>query len=172
MKGYQRGMSRGAAARQDIVRRDIPIRNLAVTMTDATTAGSWGTAVVAGLPQGNILILGAVLSGMQLVKGNANLIDAFVATLALGSAPTADATLASGEVDIIPATAQSAAASGTLSGARAASTATQNGVILDNTDGSLELNLNVTVPDASSTANSSFTVNGTLHIAYIVLGDD
>lgn len=172
MKGYQRGMSRGAAARQDVVRRDIPIRNLAVTMTDATTAGSWGTAVVAGLPQGNILILGAVLSGVQLVKGSANLIDAFVATLALGSDPTADATLGSGEVDVIPATAQSAATGGTLSGARVASTATQNGTIIDNTAGDKELNLNVTVPDASSTGNSSFTVNGALHIAYIVLGDD
>ena len=34
------------------------------------------------------------------------------------------------------------------------------------------LNLNVTVPDASSTGNSSFTVTGVLHLAYIVLGDD
>jgi hypothetical protein len=172
MKGYQRGMSRGAKARDDVVRSDIPLKNVAVTMTDATTAGSWGTAVVAGLPQGNILILGAVLSQVQLVKGSAALIDAFVATLALGSDPTADATLSAGEVDIIPATAQSAATGGTLTGARVVSTATQNGTIIDNTAGDKELNLNVTVPDASSTGNSSFTVNGVLHLAYIVLGDD
>jgi hypothetical protein len=141
-------------------------------MTDATTAGSWGTAVVSGLPQGNILLLGALLSQASLVKGSAALIDAFVATIALGSDPTADATLSAGEIDIIPATAQSAATTGTLSGVRVASTATQNGVIIDNTAGDKELNLNVTVPDASSTGNSSFTVNGVLHLAYIVLGDD
>lgn len=45
--------------------------------------------------------------------------------------------------------------------------------ILDNTDGSLELNLNLLIDDANISADSqSLTASGELHIVYSVLGDD
>ena len=171
MKGLPRSRARGSKVASPIVKANIRLA-LTMTTTDAGAAGAWGTAVVGDFPDGNILLLGAVLSNIKLVKGSAALIDAFVATLAVGAAPTADATLNGAEVNIVPATAQSAATTGTLTGGRAASTGTESGVVLDNTDGSLELNLNASLPDASSTGNSSLIITGVLHLSYIVLGDD
>ena len=91
-------------------------------------------------------------------------------TPVIGSAPTADATLSGSEVDIIASTALGAATAGVSPRARGTN-ATQ--VILDNTDGSLELNLNLLIDDANISADSqSLTASGELHIVYSVLGDD
>ena len=50
---------------------------------------------------------------------------------------------------------------------------TANGAIFNNTDGSLELNLNVLVDDADIDADDiPCTADGELFIAYIMLGDD
>jgi hypothetical protein len=45
--------------------------------------------------------------------------------------------------------------------------------ILDNTDGSLEINLNVLINDASISADAqAATADGYIVLSYIVLGDD
>jgi hypothetical protein len=140
-------------------------------MSVADGAPGFGTAVLSGLPQGNLLILGAVLY-LQFTKGNANISATFNGDYSLGSAPTADGVLAGAEVDLIPSTSTVPAVSGTSSDNRATSATATSGLILDNTDGSLELNLNLLVDDADISGASTMTASGALHLAYCVLGDD
>lgn len=163
-----KGLPRSLAHANIGVSKNIPVRNLAIRTTGATGVG-FGTSVIRDLPEGNILLLGAV-AYLQFTKLDAETTATFDGDFAIGSAPTADATLSGGEVDIIPSTALGAATAGVSPMVRATN-ATQ--VILDNTDGSLELNLNLLIDDASVSADDQdFTVNGVVTLAYIVLGDD
>lgn len=163
-----KGLPRSLAHANIGVSKNIPVRNLAVRTTGATGVG-FGTAVIRDLPEGNILLLGAV-AYLQFTKLDAGTLATFDGDYAIGSAATADATLSGAEVDIIPSTALGAATAGVSPMARGAN-ATQ--VILDNTDGSLELNLNLLIDDASVSADDQdFTVSGVVTLAYIVLGDD
>lgn len=150
-------------------RQDIPIQGLTVAMTGTTGVG-WGTGVIQGLPEGNILLLGALLN-CKITEASASISDTFDGDIAIGSAPTADATLSGAEVDIIPSTATPQAVS-SVSTVRAPSTTTENGSILDNTAGSLELNLNLLIDDADISGDDNVTIDGVLHIVYAVLGDD
>jgi len=163
-----KGLPRSLAHANIGVSKNIPVRNLAIRTTGASGVG-FGTAVIRDLPEGNLLLLGAV-AYLQFTKLDAGTIATFDGDYALGSAPTADATLNGAEVDIVPSTALGAATAGVSPFARGAN-ATQ--VILDNTDGSLELNLNLLIDDASVSADDQdFTVNGVVTLALIVLGDD
>lgn len=163
-----KGLPRSLAHANIGVSRNIPVRNLAIRTTGATGVG-YGTAVIRDLPEGNILLLGAI-AYLQFTKLDAGTTATFDGNYAIGSAPTADATLSGAEVDIIPSTALGAATAGVSPMVRGAN-ATQ--VMLDNTDGSLELNLNLLIDDAAVSADDQdFTVNGVVSLAYIVMGDD
>jgi hypothetical protein len=171
-KGLPRSLSRGAAGRQEVFRIDIEVPADSFVITDPGAAIGWGTLRLAGLPEGNLLFLGAVLSNLEFTKGDADIIDAFNGDFALGTAPTADNVLAGTEVDLIASTAMAVGVSGVSAGNRGISTATEHGLILDNTAGTMEVNLNVLVDDISISADSSFTLRGSLHMAMVVLGDD
>lgn len=163
-----KGLPRSLAHANIGVSRNIPVRNLAIRTMGATGVG-YGTAVIRDLPEGNILLLGAI-AYLQFTKLDAGTTATFDGDYAIGSAPTADATLSGAEVDIIPSTALGAATAGVSPMVRGAN-ATQ--VMLDNTDGSLELNLNLLIDDAAVSADDQdFTVNGVVSLAYIVMGDD
>lgn len=167
-KGLQRSLSRGPAQSQALIKASIPIA-LAVAMTGASGIG-YGTAVIGDMPEGNILILGAVLDVTIDDDGSANIVDTFNGDVAVGSAPTADATLSGAEVDIIPSTAVGPAVSGSAA-VRAVTDSDISGDVLDNRDGTLEFNLQVLVDDADISADDPVNVEGFLHIAYTVLGD-
>lgn len=167
-KGLPRTMSRGKATSQEIIKQTLRI-NTAISVDGATGVG-FGTAVIGGFPEGNILILGAV-SYVKITKDStATGIQAtFDGDYSIGSAPTADVTLSGAEVDIIPSTALGAATSGVSPNVRG-SNATQ--VMLNNNDGSLELNLNLLIDDANISADDQLvTATGELYILYSVLGD-
>lgn len=168
MKGLPRSLSRSAAG-SGSSGKTVPIKDLAIRTTGATGVG-FGTAVIRGLPEGNILLLGAV-AYLQFTKLDAGTIATFDGDYSIGTVPTADVDVSDpGEDDIIPSTALGAATAGVSPMVRG-SNATQ--VILDNTDGSLEVNLNLLIDDASVSADDQdFTVSGVLSLAYIVLGDD
>lgn len=169
-KGLPRSMSRGRATQQEIIRLQIPIRNLVVPITDPGAAVAYGGAAIQGLPQGNILVLGAV-ANLQVTAG-ANITATFTGNFSVGHAITADATLSANEISLVPSTALVAGVAGVSNGNRGVSTPTQTGVVIDNTDQTLNANLNVTIADAAISATSSVTVNGVLYLAFIVLGDD
>lgn len=170
-KGLPRSLGRGAAQRQDIVRQVVNI-NQTVAVTAAGAAVGFGAAVIGELPEGNILFLGAVgyvqLSGSG---SDANLDATWDGDFSVGTAPTADVTLSGAEIDILPSTALGAATAEVSPRVRAVN-ATQ--AIFDNTDGSLELNLNVLI-DAINIVDGStvnLTARGTLQLAYVVMLDD
>lgn len=170
MKGLPRSLARGTPAVAAIQKLSIPVRNLALNVVDG--APGYGTAVVAGLPQGNLLYLGAV-AYLQFSTSDADITATFDGDYSIGTVPTADSDLAdAGEADIIPSTALGAATAKVSPVVRGASTDALGGGIIDNTDGSLELNLNLLIDDAAISGAAAFTVNGVVHIAYIVLGDD
>jgi hypothetical protein len=169
MKGLQRSLSRGPKATKDVnVARLVVDESL--SFTGVTDTAQFATKALAALPEGNVLLLGAVANLTFTGPTSANLTNDFEGDIALGTAPTADTTLNGAEVNLIASTAIPAATA-EVSTVRATN-ATQ--AIIDNTDGSGEINLNVTL-DANEVSNGqtvAIAVTGTVDIAYIVLGDD
>lgn len=168
--GLPRSLARAEAAHQVVRVAKYPI-DLTVSNIDGATGVAWGTAVLGDVPEGDILIVAAKLN-LTLTEASASIGDTFDGDVAVGSAPTADNSLAGAEVDIIPSTAMGAAVS-SVNTIRAASTSNESGTILDNTDGSLELNLNVLIDDADISADDqTLAAKGVLYLTYAVMGDD
>lgn len=170
MKGLVRSLSRGSPARQEIVRQRVPI-NTTLSFLGITDTVVRQQAVLGDLPEGNILLLGAIAYLKLTGPTSGNLTDDFEGNFSVGSAPNADTSLSGAEVDLIPNTDLGPATSEATPTHRAAN-ATQ--VMLDNTDGSLEINLNVTL-DANEVTNAAtvvITATGYVELAYIVLSDD
>lgn len=168
MKGLVRSMSRGRPLRAGVQKLNIDLTNLAILVAGTTGIG-FGTGVIRGLPEGNILLLGAV-ANMQWRHSSANAIATWTGSVGIGSAPNADTALAGSEVDIIASTTLAAATANVSPLIRAVNAAQ---AILDNTAADLELNMNLLVDDLSISGNVTFTVvQGFLSIAYMQLGDD
>jgi hypothetical protein len=158
---------------RDIIKQTFVARDLPVTV-DGLTGVGFGSAVLGDFPEGNILLLGAV-SYMSLAGSgaDANLVDTWSGDYGIGTTPAADATITAGDVDLVQSTAMGPAVAEVSPRTRGTSLAADTGEIHDNTDGSLEINLNVLVDDASIDADGvAMLANGELQIAYIVLGDD
>ena len=169
-KGLPRSLSRAEPLLQNIVKLDIPVRGLEIAVADG--APGFGTAVIQGLPAGNLLFLGAV-AYLQFATTDVDVIDAFEGDFSIGTVATVDGDLAdAGEADIVPSTAIAAATDQISPVTRGASTDALGGGILDNTDGSLELNLNLLIDDTSIGGAATFTADGVVHLALVVLGDD
>lgn len=175
MKGLKRSLSRGPAAQQEVFRMDLAF-DQTIDITGVGAAVDAGSFVLGGLPQGNLLFLGAVAYATVDATGDAHVIDNWDGDFGIGTIPNADVDLAdAGDDDIIPSTALSAGASDKIAPrTRGASTGTEHGLIIDNTDGSLELNFNLLIDDnvITDTEDGSFRCYGVLHAAFIVLGDD
>lgn len=169
-KGYPRGSRNAQKDMAGIARALVlPINAKVATITGASGVG-WGTVVIGDIPEGNILLLGAVLNCV-LTKSGSDIQATFDGDISIGAAPTADATLNGAEVNIIPSTSNGGAATAGVSPAIRGTNATA--VVLDNTDGSLELNANVLVDDANVSGDTgTISITGTLFLAYIKLGDD
>lgn len=148
-----------------------------IVVPDPGAAVAFATAVLAGLPQANLWI-GASLAYFQVRDvGGAGLIAAFQGNFAIGTTPTANATLDTTKVNIIASTAFTAAAGVTprvrvAPGADGNGLMTNNGSLFDNTDGSLELNGNITIADASISAQATVRVTGELYLVMAEMGDD
>lgn len=141
----------------------VPVKDVQITVTDPGSANAGFTAVIGGLPVGYLHFLGATAS-LAFTKVSGGISDTFSGNIAVGSAPTADATLNGSEVDIIPSTAITAAVSG-ASAAKRYSNVTP--VLLDNSGGTLELNLNGFIADAGISANGVIEADGFVELAFI-----
>jgi len=168
MKGLPRSMSRGKPQLQAVRRQRVNLSNFLVSMTGTAGIG-FGTAVIGDVPEGNILLLGMVGYFTLDDLASASILDTFNATVALGTAPTADSTLAGAEVDLLAAAALGAATAGVSPTGRFVNPVQ---AILDNTDGAMELNINVTIPDTDISGDVPVRVNGYVDFVYAVLGDD
>ncbi|HET6417631.1 MAG TPA: hypothetical protein VFG22_15140 [Polyangiales bacterium] len=171
-KGLPYSMSRGAPLRQEIIKQTVTVRDAAVTVDGATGVG-FGSVVIGDIPEGNILILGAVAYMQFTGPTSASLDDDWVGDYGIGSTPADDATITTTDINIIGSTAIAAATAEASPRTRGTSNTTDLDHILDNTDGSLEINLTLLVDDANIGADGlDFTVNGELTLAYIMLLDD
>jgi hypothetical protein len=168
-KGLPRSMAAGNPQTSEIQKQTIAVRNVTVNVADG--APGFGTVVLSGLPQGNILYLGTV-SYLQFATDDADITATFDGDYSIGTTATVDNSLATTDADIVPSTAFGAATAKLSPVIRGASTDALGGMVIDNTDGSLEMNLNVIIDDTAISGAAAFTVNGSVHIAYIVLGDD
>jgi len=165
-KGLVRSIQRGRPIRADVIKLTIPI-SLALTVAGVTGIG-FGTVPIRGLPEGNVLLLGAV-SNIQVNTADAGVTTTWTGSFGIGTTANADTALAGTEVDIVPATTITAATnrlSPVIRGAQGAQS------IVDNTNNNLSMNLNLLIDDASISSNAPVTVAGFLSIAYIILGDD
>lgn len=173
MKGLARSLARKASNKG--FSQAVQVAAIRIDKTIAVSAVSsavgFGTGVIGDFPEGNVLFLGAVSYLTFTGPTSADLADTWDGDYSIGTAPTADVTLSGAEVNIIGSTALGAATAEVSPKVRGALT---TAAIFDNTDGSLELNLNLLV-DAANIADDS-TVNiraqGVVYIAYAIMGDD
>jgi hypothetical protein len=170
-KGLLRSLGRGPAAVVPVIRKvTYPVVNVSLTAAAGVAAAGFGSAVIGDFPEGNILLVGGI-SYLQFLTADADIIATWSGNYGVGTVPNADVTLTGTDVDLIASAAISAATAKLSPVTRGEGDALN---MFDNTDGSLELNLNLLVADASFTDSQSatFTVNGYVTLVYIVLGDD
>jgi hypothetical protein len=169
-KGFPRSLKHADKSTVRVARIDV---SETLSVTGSTGVAVDQTAVVGDFPEGNILLLGAVANLTISGPGsNADLSDTWAGDFSLGSTATADATLSGTDVDVIASTALAAATAEVGVATRGAKA--NAGILLDNTDGSLEVNLNFVVDadDIANAASVDFTAVGQVYYAYCVLGDD
>lgn len=171
-KGLPLSLSRGAPARQAIIKQTVKVRGASLTVNGASGVG-FGSVVIGDLPQGNVLLLGAVAYMQFTGPTSSDLADTWSGDFAVGTTPAGDGSLTNADVDIVASTAVGPAVAEASPRTRGVAATATNGAILDNTDGSLELNLSLLVDDANIGADDLvFLVNGELQLVYVILLDD
>lgn len=176
MKGYQRGMSRRTAAEVSgpgTIKKTVVLKNFPITVAAAGAGVGFGTASVFDFPQGFVWI-DKFTSDLVFSTTDADIAAAWDGDFSLGTAPDADGTLAGAEVDILASQATGPATAQVSPRQLDHSSATLKDAPFDNTDGSLEVNLNLLI-DAANIADASnavMLVNGTICFHYSVTGDD
>ena len=176
-KGLPRSHSNANKSIAPIIKDTFVIKDKTVTLTEDTGGQpAWATLQVGDFPEGNILFLGAVSYFQFAGSGSdADLGDTWQGDYGVGTTPSTDDTtpLATTFEDIVATVALAAATAEVSPKTRSISAFADAGVIYDNTDGSLELNLNVLVDAANITGSDSvLTINGELYVSYVVLGND
>lgn len=173
-KGLPRSAAHGDPLRLPITRRIFKAKDLTMII-DAAVGNGFGTLVLGDWPEGNVVLMGAV--GYFEFKGSgadADLSDTWQGDYSIGTVPsTADAPLTGNLGDIMQSAALAAATAEVSPRTRNTHFAADIGEVHDNTDGSLELNLNLLIDDANiAGADTVITVNGELHLVFLMLGDD
>lgn len=171
-KGLARSLKRAPPVVAPIIKQRIPVRAVAIAAVGATGVG-FGFATGFALPQGNILFLGAVSYLRFSKNGDVDIQDAFDGDYSIGTVGTVDVDVADAdEATIIPSTPLGAATAGLSPVVRGASTDALGGGIIDNTDSSKTLIINLLIDDANISGTASMLVEGYIDISMVVLGDD
>jgi hypothetical protein len=153
----------------------VPVRNKVVNVAAAGAGVGFGTVVLAGLPQGYLLYAGGVAQ-LGFSTADTDVVAAFEGQFSIGTTPDADGTLATTEIDLIAATditAASRVVPGTI-GHHANSSGASSLQLIDNSAGTAELNLNVTIDaaDITDAEDADLTVNGYVDLVFCIVGDD
>lgn len=172
-KGLPRSLSRGPKIRQEMVKERIDFSGVTLTATATGAAAGFGSAVVGDFPEGNILFIGAISYVSFAGSGSdANLTDTWSGDYSMATAPLANAAINTDpERNIIFTTGIGPAVSEVIGLTRGERTGP---FMFDNTDGSLEINLNLTIDAANIVDDQSvdITCAGWVELLYTVLGDD
>lgn len=176
-KGLPRSHARANKSLAPINRDVFVVKGKTVTLTeDAGGQPAWATLVVGDFPEGNILFLGAVSYFTFAGSGaDGDLGDTWQGNYSVGTTPTIDDTdpLATTFEDLVAVVGIAAATAEVSPRTRATSDAAGQAILYDNTDGSLEINLNILVDAADISGDDSvLTIDGELWVSYVVLGDD
>ncbi len=174
-KGLPYSNSRGNPTSVPTVRRfHYPVNAVTLATATVTTGNGSGTVVIGDFPEGNILFLGGI-SYLQFSTADADVAATWDGSYAIGTTADANVDNTSPTTDAnLIAQATIAAATAKLSPVTRGASAADASEVFDNTDGSLEVNLNLIVDtaDYADGATANFTVNGYVELVYIVLGDD
>ncbi len=171
-KGLARSLARGRQTdRKGAIRRHT-IALSAESMTVDGAAGAGDGQLVAGqFPEGNIVFISAV-AYLQFAgpTGDADLADTWEGDFSVGTTADSGDDLTGTDANIIGSTAL-AAATAEVSPRTRSTGVTQ--AIFDNTDGSLEVNVNLLVDDGDISADGiAFTVTGEIELLYSMVLDD
>lgn len=175
-KGYQRGLARTPFGQENGFRRvRIPVNSASVVVTATSTAVGFGTAVLGAFPEGYVLYAGGV-ANLAFVTADTDVVVAFEGQYALGTTADANGTLATTEVDLIAATditADARVVPATI-GHHTNSSGASSLQLIDNSAGTAEVNLNVTIDAADITDDqaATLTVNGYVDLILCVIGDE
>lgn len=172
MKGLIRSLRRAPVQQQPITKLRFPVRAKAIDIVGATGVG-FGYVAIGALPQGNLLLLGAVAYLRFNKNGDSDIQDAFDGDYSVGTVGTVDVDVAdTDEASLIPSTALGAATAGLSPVVRGASTDALGGGIIDNTANDKSVILNLLIDDTNISGTASMLADGIVEIAFIVLGDD
>lgn len=171
-KGLPRSLAHASPQRAKIIKQTIAIVDGAISVVGASGVG-FGSLVAGDFPEGNVLFLGAV-ANMQFSGSGADaaLVDTWAGDFGVGTTPASDGTISAADIDLIGSTAIAAAVAEASAVTRGVAVTATNAAVLDNTDGSLEINLSLLIDDASISGTVAITVNGEIYLSYVMLGDD
>ncbi len=171
-KGLLRSQGRAPSLQAKILKQTISVNALAISVAGTSGVG-FGSAVAGDFPEGNILLLGCVANMQFSGSGaDASLVDTWEGDFALGTTPAGDGTLSGADIDIVGSTALAAATAEVSPKTRGVGVTATNAAILDNTDGSLEINMSLLVDDADISGTVAMTATGEIYLSYVMLGDD
>jgi hypothetical protein len=164
-KGLKRSLERASSSVVPLV-RTIQLVNKPLTVNGLSGVG-FGSVVLDGLPVGNLSIL-AVYNNLNFRTSSGSVTATFDGDFGIGTAPSTTASLSGTTSNLIASTALGAATA-SVSPTKRVTNATP--LIVDNTDGSLEVNLNLLIDDANISAdNVAFLANGTVSFVIANLG--
>lgn len=171
-KGLVRSQNRAHPVEAPIRKEVIPVEK--TISVAGSTGDGWGTVVIGDLPQGNLLFLGAVAyMTFDGTDSTATALDAtWAGDFAVGTAPADDSTPTGTQANLVALSAIGAATTRVSPRTRATTAAAGVAVLLDNTDGAMEINLQLLIDNANISGPVDLVAEGELHLAYIILGDD
>lgn len=171
-KGRRRGSERPIGnKRQAMIRQLFRIVNKTISVVNGAGAPGYGSAEAFRLPEGNILIHGAI-GYITLTTSDADITATFDGDISIGTAATADGTLSGSEVNLVASTSLGAATAKVSPNVRLVTSTSTTGVIHDNTAADVIFYFNLLIDDADISGAADFTANGYVEVLYTVLGDD
>lgn len=148
----------------------LTLTNFSISLSNVGSAVEFGGAKLLDFPSMAFLHMSSVCN-FTATRVGTNLSATFNPTFSLGSTITADNSLATTEVDMVAATAAGAATAGVATfkkGSSAAQLALFGGTTSPST--AVDVNINVTVPDADVGGADSMLLNGTVVMNLIRIG--
>ena len=172
-KGRRRSSERPIGnKRQPMIRQLFNIVNKTISVVNgASPSSGYGSAEAFRLPEGNILIHGAV-GYITLTTSDADITATFDGDISIGTGSTSDGTLSNAEVNLVASTALGAATAKVSPNVRLVTSTSTTGVIHDNTAADVVFYFNLLIDDAAISGAADFTANGYVEVLYTVLGDD
>lgn len=170
-KGRMRSLSRAVngGKKQPLIRQKFGFTDKVISVVDG--APGYGSVAGFALPEGNILIHGAI-GYLKFSTSDADITATFDGDVSVGTGSTSDGTLSGSEVNLFASTSIGAATAKVSPNVRLASSTTTTGVIHDNTAADLSFYINLLLDDAAISGVANFLINGYIEVLYTVLGDD